>query len=67
MTQEIFTVPLEKLYELQQNIQSLSNRKYEAYQSYKDKYLLGKSHAYGIVADSIEMLIQDIINERIDK
>ena len=54
-------VPTKEIYKLRDTLQKLSNDKWESFERSvcSDRYLQGKAHAYSIVIDMIDDLLED--------
>lgn len=58
-------VPTKKIYKLRDTLQKLSNDKWESFERIgcSNRYLQGKAHAYSIVVDMIDDLLEDNLGD----
>ena len=58
-------MPTKEIYKLRDKLQKLSNDKWESFErsGCDNKYLLGKAHAYSIVVDMIDDLLEDNLGD----
>ncbi len=58
-------VPTKEIYKLCDTLQKLSNDKWESFErsGCSDRYLQGKAHAYSIVVDMIDDLLEDKLGD----
>lgn len=58
-------VPTKEIYKLRDKLQKLSDDKYKSFErsGYNDRYLLGKAHAYSIVVDMINDLLENNLGD----
>ena len=64
-------VPTKEIYKLRDKLYKLSNDKWDKWGSFErsgcdNKYLLGKAHAYSIVVDMIDNLLEDNLGGNIN-
>ena len=58
-------MPTKEIYKLRDTLQKLSNDKWESFErsGCSDRYLQGKAHAYSIVVDMIDNLLEDDLGD----
>ena len=61
-------MPTKEIYKLRDKLQKLSNDKWEWFErtGCGDRYLQGKAHAYSIVVDMIDDLLEDNLGDDIN-
>lgn len=62
---KLCVVPTKEIYKLRDTLQKLSNDKWESFErsGCSDRYLQGKAHAYSIVVDMIDDLLEDNLGD----
>ena len=61
-------VPTKEIYKLRDKLQKISDDKWESFErsGCSDRYLQGKAHAYSIVVDMIDNLLEDNLGGKND-